>query len=175
MVVSGVLVDSVVEGVVFCFGGQIGEIDSIGVYIYEVGKFVIFLIGGVELGLVIGVGVLIFLDLVGGSSDDVEVFNLVCFLLMLDEDLDSSNGIFILNVVRVVVVNWLQVNFVIVDLEVEFVLIMFDVVFVDGCIFILVDSVDVKNYLEDFIVCLVFGIFFGSFSGDDSGIYLMWI
>jgi hypothetical protein len=174
-VASGVLVDSAVEGVAFRSGGQSGETDSTGAYTYEVGKLVTFSIGGVELGSVTGAGVLTPLDLVGGSSDDVEALNLVRFLLMLDEDSDSSNGIFISNAVRAIAASWLQVDFSTADLEAELAAIMSDVASADGRTPTLADSADAKNHLEDSIACLASGIFSGSFSGDDSGTYLMWI
>ena len=103
------------------------------VFIYEVGQQVSFNLGNVTLGSATGRSVLTPVDLVaGGSSSSTEVLNLVRFLLMLDDDGDSSNGINISSAVQTVAENWSAVDFTTANLQSELSSIISDTASADG-------------------------------------------
>ncbi|HEC26304.1 MAG TPA: hypothetical protein ENI67_02725 [Gammaproteobacteria bacterium] len=172
---SGSFIDSPVEGLSYRSGSQSGITDSKGAFTYEAGQDVIFSIGGVTLGTVAGAQVLTPVELVSGSSSDLEVNNVVRFLLLLDTDNDGSNGISISSAVQSVAVNWQQIDFTTTDLGTALISIISDIASADNRTPTLQDNVTSQAHIESTLSCLTSGIFAGGFSGDDAGTYLLWI
>ncbi|MCU7862304.1 MAG: hypothetical protein KZQ86_21315, partial [Candidatus Thiodiazotropha sp. (ex Lucinoma kastoroae)] len=167
---TGVFKDNNVSGVTYTSGAQSGTTDSDGSFTYEVGQPVSFNLGDVTLGSATGKSVITPIDLVaGGSSSSAEVLNLVRFLLMLDTDGDSSNGITISSAVQAIAENWSAVDFTTTNLSSELVTIISDVTSADGTSHTLPSTNTAQNHLESTLLCVRAGAYSGAFSGDDSG------
>ena len=95
---TGVFVDSPVEGLQWLSGNMSGNTDVTGAFEYISGATVKFYVGDILIGEATGNSIIIPLDLVGGAEDinNTTAINIVRFLLTLDDDNDSSNGIRIL-------------------------------------------------------------------------------
>lgn len=92
---TGVFVDSPVEGLRWVSGGIEGTTDAAGTFQYKSGATVQFYVGDVLIGEATGNSVLIPVDLVASAQDitDPTVTNIIRFLMTLDNDNDPSNGI----------------------------------------------------------------------------------
>lgn len=174
-IAEGQFVDSVVEGLSFISGGQTGITDSSGTFTYEVGENATFSIGAVEIGSVTGSEIVTPVDLTGSNSSMPDTQNIVRFLLMLDVDNDSSNGITISNEVQLMAENWAQVDFTSSDFEADIATIISDVAAVDNRTPILPPAQEAQDHLEGTLACLSSGVFKGTFSGGDNGTFLLWI
>ncbi|MBL4584540.1 MAG: hypothetical protein JKX83_07980 [Pseudomonadales bacterium] len=174
-VAEGQFIDTVVEGLSFISGGQTGITDSSGTFTYEVGENVTFSVGAVEIGSVTGSEVVTPVDLTGSNSSMPNTQNIVRFLLMLDVDSDSSNGITISNEVQLMAENWAQVDFTSSDFEADLATIISDVAAVDNRTPILPPAQEAQDHLEGTLACLSSGVFKGTFSGGDNGTFLLWI
>lgn len=171
-VATGYFKDSNVSGLSYVSGGQAGTTGANGAFTYEVGGTVTFSIGGVSLGSATGKSVITPIDLVtGGSSGSTVVQNIVRFLLMLDSDGDSTNGITLSPEVQAAAVAWAQVNFSAADLAVELASIMADAVSADGGSHTLPDGPTARAHLEATFLCAHAGAFKGRFAGDDNGTF----
>ncbi|VAW63026.1 hypothetical protein MNBD_GAMMA11-1688 [hydrothermal vent metagenome] len=172
---QGRFIDSVVAGLNYSSGGQSGVTDSAGGFTYEVGSNIVFSVGNVQLGSATGSEVLTPVDITGSDSSRAETQNIVRFLLMLDSDGDSSNGISISSAVQSVAANWLQVDFSAADLASELVQIISDVSTADNREPVLSNASTAQAHLEDTLSCLASGVFSGTFSGGDNGTFLLWV
>ncbi|WP_316365575.1 hypothetical protein [Candidatus Thiodiazotropha sp. CDECU1] len=167
---TGVFKDNNVSGITYTSGAQSGTTGSDGSFIYEVGQQVSFNLGNVTLGSATGRSVLTPVDLVaGGSSSSTEVLNLVRFLLMLDDDGDSSNGINISSAVQTVAENWSAVDFTTANLQSELSSIISDTASADGTSHTLPNATTARSHLESTLRCVRAGAYSGTFGGDDSG------
>lgn len=95
---SGVLLDSAVEGVAYSASpsGKSGKTDASGKFDCLAGDSVSFKVGGIELGTARCASLVTALDLAGTanySDDNEQVGHLLMFLQSLDEDDDPTNGI----------------------------------------------------------------------------------
>jgi hypothetical protein len=117
---TGVFVDSAVEGLHYETATQSGTTDSLGEYFYLEGETVTFSIGAIELGTAPASGVVTPLSIVPDalSADDVQVNNIVRFLLSIDSDGDPDNGISITSDVITAAAN-VVVDFSVADLSVD--------------------------------------------------------
>jgi hypothetical protein len=117
---TGVFVDSAVEGLHFETATQSGTTNSLGEYNYLPGETVTFSIGAIELGTAPADGVVTPLSIVPDalSADDVQVNNIVRFLLSIDSDGDPDNGISITSDVITAAAN-VVVDFSVADLSVD--------------------------------------------------------
>jgi hypothetical protein len=94
-VLTGVFVDSPVEGLRWASGNMQGMTDATGAFNYISGATVQFYVGDLLLGEATGSAVITPIDIVVGAQDinNTTVLNIVRFLLTLDDDNDASNGI----------------------------------------------------------------------------------
>ncbi len=172
---SGRFVDTHVEGLSYISGDQTGVTDRDGLFIYEVGQTVTFSVGTVEIGEVEGGAILTPVDLTGSNSSMPDTQNIVRFLLMLDSDSDSTNGITISDEVQQIAENWVQIDFTSADFEADLAPIISDVAAVDNRTPVLPSALEAQNHLEGTLACLSSGVFRGNFTGDDNGTFLLWI
>ena len=109
---QGRFVDAAVEGITYTSGGQTGLTDVNGTFSYETGQPVTFSIGGITIGTVTGSAIITPVQLVNNATDetDLVVTNIVQFLLTVDADHNSANGIQITQAIRDAAVG-LNVNF----------------------------------------------------------------
>jgi hypothetical protein len=95
---TGVFVDSPVDGLRWVSDNMSGTTDITGEFQYISGAMVEFYVGDILIGEAVGNSVIIPIDLVVGALDinNTTAINIVRFLLTLDDDNDPSNGIKIL-------------------------------------------------------------------------------
>lgn len=95
---TGVFIDSAVEGLSWKSGNMAGTTDANGTFKYLGGATVQFYVGDILIGEAQGNSIIIPIDLVVGAEDinNTTVINIVRFLMTLDDDNDASNGIKIL-------------------------------------------------------------------------------
>ncbi|MEW8002090.1 MAG: hypothetical protein AB2588_19425 [Candidatus Thiodiazotropha sp.] len=167
---TGVFKDNNVSGLTFTSGEQSGTTGSDGGFTFEVGQPVSFNLGNVTLGSATGMSVITPIDLVpGGNSSSTEVLNLVRFLLMLDDDGDSGNGINISSAVQAAAENWSAVDFTTGNLQSELFSIISDAASADGTSHTLPNAATARSHLESTLRCVRAGAYSGTFGGDDSG------
>jgi len=172
---EGRFIDTVVEGLGYSSGNQIGVTSDSGSFTYEVGENVTFSVGAVEIGAANGDSIISPVDLTGSNTSMADVQNIVRFLLMLDSDGDSANGISISSEVQSMAENWSPVDFTSPNLDGELAQIISDVSAADNRTPILPSSQDAQDHLEGTLACLSSGIFSGTFSGQDNGTFLLWV
>ena len=172
---EGRFIDTVVEGLGYSSGDQSGFTSDSGTFTYEEGSNITFSVGAVEIGSVTGDSIITPVNLTGSNSTMSDTQSIVRFLLMLDTDNDSSNGITISNEVQVMAENWSQVDFTSTDFEANLASIISDVAGVDNRTPVLPSAQEAQNHLESTLACLSSGVFKGSFSGQDNGTFLLWI
>lgn len=169
---SGQFKDSNTSGLSYVSGDQSGVTGADGSFTYEEGNTVTFSVGSVEIGTATGKSVVTPIDLVsGGSSDSVEVKNIVRFLVMLDSDGNPSNGINIHPNVQTIADSWSSVDFSDGDLDGQLGGIISDAASMDGGTHVVPDANTAKLHLESTLRCVHAGAFKGTFTGDDSGIF----
>ncbi|MFT6692397.1 MAG: hypothetical protein ACJAXH_002935 [Colwellia sp.] len=117
---TGVFVDSAVEGIFYETATQSGTTNSLGEYNYLPGETVTFSIGAIVLGAAPASGVVTPLSIVPDavSADNVQVNNIVRFLLSLDSDGDPDNGISISSDITTAAADTV-VDFSVADLSVD--------------------------------------------------------
>lgn len=168
-IATGVFKDSNVSGLNFISGDQSGTTGTNGSFSYEVGNTVTFSIGSVTLGTAIGGSVVTPIDLItNGSIDSPQVENIIRFLLLLDSDLDWTNGIQISSAVRSLANNWPQVDFNNTDLPAELASIASQVASVHPGAS-LPDGPTASTHFETTLGCIYAGAYKGTFSGTDQG------
>ena len=92
-VLSGMFIDSAVEGLRFETHTQSGFTDANGIFKYINGEAVSFFIGDIMLGTSPGITRLTPMNLVPGDSSNPQVINILRFVQSLDEDNNPDNGI----------------------------------------------------------------------------------
>ena len=94
---SGTFLDSAVEGLTATSGTTISVTDAQGRFSYASGQAVTFSVGDVVLGVAQGAAIVTPLDLSPGAVDETDptVTNIARFLQTVDSDLDPDNGIVI--------------------------------------------------------------------------------
>lgn len=174
-VLSGQFKDANTAGLSYSTATQSGVTDNSGRFSYRSGETVQFAVGGIVIGETGGAPIVTPVDLVpDGSSDSRQVRNIVRFLMMMDQNADPADGIFISQAVRDMAANWSQVDFSTDDLDNELVTIVSDVASVDQRTPVLADAAAAQAHLEDTFRCLVSGLFVGNFAGDrTSTIFLL--
>jgi hypothetical protein len=117
---TGVFVDSAVGGLHYETATQSGITNSLGEYNYLPGETVTFSIGAIELGTAPASGVVTPLSIVPDAvnADNVQVNNIVRFLLSLDSDGDPDNGISISSDITTAAAD-MVVDFSVADLSVD--------------------------------------------------------
>jgi hypothetical protein len=117
---TGVFVDSAVEGIFYETATQSGTTNSLGEYNYLSGETVTFSIGAIVLGAAPASGVVTPLSIVPDavSADNLQVNNIVRFLLSLDSDGDPDNGISISSDITTAAADTV-VDFSVADLSVD--------------------------------------------------------
>ena len=107
---SGVLLDSPVEGVAYQSSVS-GITDNLGTYFYYAGDDVKFTIGGIDLGTATASTQITPIDLVGTTDlTDQKLVNIIRLIQTLDDDGDPTNGITITSAIRTAAQNT-TVNF----------------------------------------------------------------
>lgn len=98
---TGVFIDSPVQGLRWVSGGVEGTTDAAGTFRYKSGATVQFYVGDILLGEATGDSILTPIDLIAGASDssNFTVTNIIRFLMSLDDDDTPSNGIEIIEAV----------------------------------------------------------------------------
>ena len=91
---TGILVDSAIEGVNFETATQLGITNVDGEFLYLDGETITFSVGDIALGKVLGAPIITSVELTG-SADPTEqaAINQLVFLQSIDEDEDPANGI----------------------------------------------------------------------------------
>jgi hypothetical protein len=169
-IATGQFKDSNTAGLSYVSGAQSGVTGADGRFSYEVGQTVTFSIGGVTIGTAEGKSIVTPVDLVsGGSSSNIEVQNIVRFLMMLDDDGDPTNGINIALSVQEIAQSWSQVDFTTADLQAELTSIISDAASADGGTHTLPDAITAQSHLESTLLCSYAGAFKGTYNGDDNG------
>lgn len=167
---TGQFKDANVSGLSFSTTTHSGITNAMGVFNYQFGETVEFSVGGVVIGFATGGDIITPIDLVvGGTSENTEVRNIVRFLMMLDENEDPTDGISISQSVRDVATNWTQVDFATNDLANELVMIISDVSSVDNRTAPLPSASAASDHLTSTAHCVMSGYFVGSYSGDRAG------
>jgi hypothetical protein len=92
-ILSGMFIDSAVEGLRFETPTQSGFTDANGIFKYINGEAVSFFIGDIMLGTSPGITRLTPMNLVPGDSSNPQVINILRFVQSLDEDNNPDNGI----------------------------------------------------------------------------------
>lgn len=167
---TGVFKDLNVSGLTFVSGGESGVTDANGRYTCETGNDVSFDVGGVSLGLAECATLMTPNQLATFDAQfDLEVANLARFLQMLDQDGDPDNGIVISEAVQEVAENWMQVDFLTMDLDAELVTIISDAASVDGTPHALPSAQEALAHLTETLECTYAGAYAGSISGSNEG------
>jgi len=174
---TGTFRDSTVSGLGYTSGAQHGITDANGQFTYEVGASITFSVGAVSLGTVKRAKALITpVDLIaGGTGTSTYVVNVARFLLMLDHDSNSTNGIQISTAVTTAAQSWAQVDFSTADLPTALASLIQEVNAADGITHALPDATTAETHLRESFYCAYSGGFIGSFRGNvetnDYGIF----
>lgn len=175
---TGVFVDSPVEGLQWVSGNRTGFTDVTGAFKYISGDTVQFYIGDILIGEALGNSVIIPIDLVIGAQDinNATVINIVRFLMTLDDDNDASNGIKILaassNSASGVSIDFTQSTDDFTDSSNVQALIATLTSETTAGVRSLVSVVDALSHAENSIKNLLAGTYSGTFSGDNSGTWV---
>ena len=168
---DGAFKDSNVEGLAFVSGGQSGVTDAAGRYQCETGNTVTFTLGAVQLGTVDCSTLTSPPALIGdGTLDDPAAINMASFLLMLDSDEDSLNGISISQGIRDVADSWPAIDFTAADFSAELTVPLADIMSVEQRMafdFSTTPTI-VRDHLEQTLSCAYSGTFIGQLSGDST-------
>ncbi|MCC6301487.1 MAG: hypothetical protein IT489_01640 [Gammaproteobacteria bacterium] len=172
---SGILKDANISGLSYRSGDEEGETGSDGRFTYEVGRDVTFSVGDLVVGTAPGQPVITPLDFSpAGRVDSTVVQNIVRFLLWLDTDAISENGIEISQALRAHAEAtpsiWKPVAFNVSegDFNAELNLLFFDMNQFRGARS-LPTGLEARAHLTDTLQCLRSGAFRGTLAGDDTG------
>jgi len=160
-VATGYFIDSAVQGLKYISGSQSGVTGADGSFKYEVGKPIIFSIGGITLGTVpIASGYISPIDLVSnGSIADQQVINITSFLMSLDNNKNASDGIQISSATQSAAVRWLPSDLNFNQSNVTFII---QASKLTG--FTTPNQTSAVAHLTSSLRCLQSGIFVGSFT-----------
>jgi hypothetical protein len=169
IILQGQLKDTSIAGVHFVSGSQSGTTNSTGAFTYEQGKSITFSIGGITLGTIPGKPLITPIDLIGnGSSSHQAVQNMVRFLLMLDADAYSDNGIQLSTALQTAANAWPQIDFNSSTFEQDITAIMAAASAADGGSHLLPNILHAQQHLEATHLCNYSGIFQGTSALDGS-------
>lgn len=92
---SGIFVDSPVQGLEYETESRLGVTEADGTFMYMEGETITFYVGDIMLGGAVARPVMTPVDLVEGAFDETDpaVTNMARFLQTLDADMDPENGI----------------------------------------------------------------------------------
>ncbi len=173
---TGVFLDSAVEGITYISGSISGVTDANGTFRYEIGSTVRFMIGDLVIGEAQGQAVITPVDFVsGGDASHPTVLNIVRFLLTIDNDGNSDNGIQISETMRDLArgesISFSQstVSFT-TDGNVQTIVSVITAASVAGAHTLVTDRV-AQTHLSSTIWNYYAGNYTGTFSGDDSGTF----
>lgn len=170
IILQGQFKDTSISGVHFVSGSQTGTTNSTGTFTYEQGKSITFSIGGVTLGSTTGKPLITPIDLIdSGSSSHQTVQNMVRFLLMLDADAYSENGIQVSTALQTAANTWAQIDFSAATFEQHMTDIMAAATAADGGAHRLPNASTAQQHLEATHLCNYSGIYQGAFNGGDNG------
>lgn len=169
-ILQGQFKDTNVAGIHFVSGGQAGVTNSSGAFTYEQGAAITFSIGGVTLGTTTGKAIITPIDLIAnGSADNVAVQNIVRFLLMLDSDAYTQNGIHISAAVQTAASSWAKIDFNSANFSADATSMMMAATTADGGSHNLPDAATAKHHLETTHSCIYAGAYKGTFTGANTG------
>lgn len=164
-ILQGQFKDTNIAGVHFVSGGQAGITNSSGTFSYEQGAAITFSIGGITLGTTIGKAVITPIDLIeNGSADHVAVQNMVRFLLMLDSDGYTQNGIQISSAVQTAATSWAQIDFNSANFSTDVTNIMMAATAADGGSHSLPNTATAQQHMESTHFCIYSGAYKGAFT-----------
>ena len=174
-ILTGVFVDSPVEGLQWISGNMAGTTDVNGVFNYISGATVQFYVGDILIGEALGNSVIIPIDLVADAQDinHTTVINIVRFLMTLDDDNDAANGIKIVQAISDLALG-VSVDFTQSTADftgsghIQTLISTFTAVTEAGP-HALFSVLDALNHSENSIKDLLAGAYSGTFSGDNSG------
>lgn len=166
---QGQFKDNNVTGLNFISGGQSGITNASGAFTYEQDAPITFSIGGITLGTTTGKALITPIDLIdNGSSNDAAVQNLVRFLLMLDADGYTPNGIQISSAVQTAASNWAQIDFASANFSTNVTSIMMAATAADGGSHILPNALVAKAHLESTHLCSYSGAYKGTSNSNNN-------
>jgi hypothetical protein len=159
---SGQFFDTVVENLRYEAGARTGYTDASGTFEFVEGDAVIFWVGDIQLPTADAATVVTPVELVPGATDEADpvVTNVARFLLSLDYDGDSSNGIQIDDATHQAAAGW-SVDFTN-DAEVDAAIAALAPVST-------VSDEDAQDHLADTLLCLFAGEWSGTYSSRFSG------
>lgn len=173
---TGFFIDSAVEGLAYSSDSTSGTTGADGSFEYVEGESITFSIGGLTIGSAIGSTYITPISLVPGSNATSEaVINIVRLLLLLDNDGIGSNGITISADVQAAAEAWSSISFT--DQAIDTILAGFlaDVELADNRQIELISAQDAQTHVELSYACLASGVYPGTFTGDDSGRFVLLI
>jgi hypothetical protein len=175
---EGIFRDSVVEGLDYSDGASfLGTTDAFGRFQYAQGRTVTFRLGGLTLGSLTGQPVMTPLHLIGASNTSISfaINNRLRLLQALDLDNNPNNGIRISNAVRAVAANWTTPNF-----DVDYAPfaaavqpLLTEANAADGVTHTLPSDSAAATHFVRTAWCGYHGIYRGTYSGSDSGVWTM--
>lgn len=167
---TGVFKDSNVGGLDFESGQESGVTGVDGRFSCETNNTVTFSVGAVELGSADCATLVAPPSLVSsGLFDDPVAINIARFLLMLDGDEISANGISISDDLRTMADSWPQVDFAAADLAAELAVPISDIMSVEQRMAVPPDAATAFAHLDETLSCAYSGAFVGTFTGTNGG------
>lgn len=156
--------------------GDLSGTTANGVFEYLEGADISFSVGGLNLGSVLGTQNInpLFLSF-SQSSPEVFSVNLARFLSSLDVDGNNGNGITISEAVISSAQSWDPIDFNSQDFDMLVAMILADIELADNRPITLPSADDTQSELELGYACLASGIYSGTFSGDDTGTFVLLI
>lgn len=173
---TGVFVDAPVQGLAYSTPTLIGVTDANGTFSYVQGEVVTFSIGNIVIGSVAGQAVITPVNLVAGATDttDAQVINIAQFLLTIDEDLNSSNGIQITPAMRAAAAGMPNVDFSDPDFDTNVATVIATMAAgTSNPTRTLVSNNTAQNHLNQSLGSLVAATYSGTYTGTDSGTWVV--
>lgn len=156
-----------VAGLDFVSGAQNGTTDEAGAYSCETGHQITFSVGSVTLGETDCASVVHAAALAAsGLPTDRVALNIMRFLMMLDQDQEPENGIFISEPLRSVAPSWNQLDFSVDDFESELYRVASDIASVETRMPSVPDSVTALVFLDASLSCAYSGVYTSRFQGE---------
>ncbi len=153
-----------VAGLEFTSAEQSGVTDSSGAYTCRTGSTVTFAVGSVSLGET-ECGSLAHAAAMtaSGSPTDPAALNITRFLMLLDQDDDPGNGIFISESLRSLADSWTQIDFSASDFEGELSAVLADITSAESRIASVPDSAEAFVLLDAGLSCAYAGVYINLF------------
>jgi hypothetical protein len=163
--VTGMFRSDTVIGLGYVSGSHSGLTDKSGAFTYEAGQPITFSVGGVSIGAVPTAKALVTpVDLVAqGTGTSNRVLNVVRFLMMLDQDGNTNNGIQISAAVTAAAASWAPVDFDTADLPTTLGPIIQQASAADGVSHGLPDAATAQAHLRTAFYCTHAGNYYGAY------------